>query len=125
MPHGVEAPEEYAFGDDVAARDLDAWAPVHDALVEVVDQERLRNLPLVLDAGVDVTAVRDAYDGELVGARGWDVMPEQPTVDEAWAYGWTSPDGQDVLVLVGLEARSGETHVPLTVLTTLPDEAAG
>jgi hypothetical protein len=72
-----------------------------------------------------VTAVRDAYDGELVGARGWDVMPEQPTVDEAWAYGWTSPDGQDVLVLVGLEARSGETHVPLTVLTTLPDEAAG
>ncbi|PUB24858.1 hypothetical protein C8K30_108115 [Promicromonospora sp. AC04] len=123
-PAGVEAPDEYAFGDDVAARDLRAWGPVYDALVEEVDEERLRNLPLVLDADVDVAEVRDAYQSELVGVRGWDAMPEQPTVDDAWAQGWTSPDGQDALVLVGLEPRSGETHVPLTVLTTLPDEGA-
>lgn len=35
------------------------------------------------------------------------------------------PDGRDVLVLVALEPGTGETVVPLTVLTTLPDENAG
>ncbi|GAA2242984.1 hypothetical protein GCM10010413_52130 [Promicromonospora sukumoe] len=121
MPPGVRAPEEYAFGDDVAGRDLRASGPVHDALSEEVDDERLRNLPLVLDVDVDPAAVRDAYADELVG-RGWTAMPELPDVDEAWTEGWTSPDGRDAFVLVGLEPRPDETHVPLTVLTTLPDE---
>jgi hypothetical protein len=124
LPDGVTAPEEYAFGDDVAARDLRAWGPVYDALATEVDEERLRTVPLVLDAEIDVAAVRDAYDDELAGARGWDALPQEPG-DEAWAQGWLSPDGQDALVLVGLEPRSGETHVPLTVVTTLPDEASG
>ena len=123
MPPGVQAPEEYAFGDDVASRDLRASSPVYDALTEEVDEERLRNLPLVLDVDADVAAVRDTYADELVG-RGWTVMPELPAVDGAWTEGWTSPDGRDALVLVGLEPGPGETHVPLTVLTTLPDEVA-
>ncbi len=67
MPPGVTAPDEYAFGDEVASRDLDAWGPVYDAIAEEVDEERRRNLPLVLDADVDVAEVRDAYDSELVG----------------------------------------------------------
>ena len=122
---GRDGPGRVRVRGCVASRDLRAWGPVYDALVEEVDEELLRNLPLVLDTAVDVAEVRDAYDSELVGVRGWDAMPEQPTVDEAWAQGWTSPDGQDALVLVGLEPRTGETHVPLTVLTTLPDEEAG
>lgn len=123
-PDGVTAPAEYAFGDDVAARDLRAWGPVYDALATEVDEERLRTVPLVLDTGVDVTEVRDAYDGELAGDRRWEPLSAQPGAG-AWAQGWTSPDGDDALVLVGLEPRSGETHVPLTVVTTLPDEASG
>jgi hypothetical protein len=121
MPDGVTAPEEYAFGDDVAARDLRATDPVYYALAAEVDRERLRTLPLVLDTAVDVAAVRDAYDDELAGARGWDALPLQPG-DDAWAQGWLSPDGEDTLALVGLEPGAGETHVSLTVLTTLPDE---
>ena len=123
MPPGVTAPDEYAFGDDVASRDLRASSPVHDALVQEVDAEKLRNLPLVLEVDADVTAVRDAYAAELAG-RGWTSMPDLPAGDDAWTQGWISADGRDALVLVGLEPEAGETYVPLTVLTTLPDEAA-
>ncbi len=123
MPSGVTAPDEYAFGDDVASRDLRASGPVHDVLVEEVDAEKLRSLPLVLEVDVDAAAVRDAYADELVG-RGWASMPDLPAGDDAWTQGWISADGRDVLVLVGLEPEAGEAHVPLTVLTTLPDEAA-
>lgn len=119
-PPGVQAPDEYAFGDEVASRDLRAWGPVHDELAADVGKERLHSLPLVLDAAADVAAVRDAYGSDLAEA-GWAVLPEQPaTSDGAWAHGWTSPDERDVLVLVALDPRPGETHVPLTVLTTLP-----
>jgi hypothetical protein len=122
LPSGVTAPEEYAFGDDVASRDLRASGPVYDALAEEVDEERMRNLPLVLETDADVAAVRDAYGDELVGVRGWETMQGLPEPDEAWVEGWISADGDDALVLVGLEPRPDETHVPLTVLTTLPDE---
>lgn len=124
LPDGVTAPAEYAFGDDVAARDLRAWGPVYDALAMDLDEERLRTVPLVLDTTVDVVTVQDAYAGELTGARGWEPLPQEPG-DEAWAQGWASPDGDDALVLVGLEPRPGETRVPLTVVTTLPDVASG
>ena len=123
-PAGVSAPEEYAFGDDVAARDLDAWGPVYDALVEDVDEERLRALPLVLDADADEAVVRDTYENELVGSRKWDTMSLHPIADGAWSQGWVSPDGRDALVLVGLEPEPGENRVPLTVLTTLPDKTS-
>lgn len=123
MPPGVTAPDEYAFGDDVASRDLRASGPVHDVLVEEVDADRLRNLPLVLEVDADVAAVRDAYADELVG-RGWTSMPDLPAGDDAWTQGWISADGRDALVLVALDPEEGEAHVPLTVLTTLPDEVA-
>ncbi|WP_285106522.1 hypothetical protein [Promicromonospora sp. MEB111] len=125
MPPGVTAPDEYAFGDDVASRDLRASGPVYDALAQEVDDERLRNLPLVLEVDADVAAVRDAYDTELAGERGWSALADLPAADGAWTEGWISADGRDALVLVGLEPRAGETHVPLTVLTTLPDEVTG
>ncbi|MEV0952445.1 hypothetical protein [Promicromonospora sp. NPDC050249] len=124
MPDGVTVPEEYAFGDDTAARDLRATDPVYYALAEQVDRDRLRTLPLVLETAVDVADVRVAYDDELAGARGWDALPLQPG-DDAWAQGWLSPDGEDAFALVGLEPAPGETHVSLTVLTTLPDESSG
>lgn len=41
-------------------------------------------------------------------------MPEPQTADDAWAHGWISPDGRDVLVLVALEPGTEETVVPLT-----------
>ncbi len=123
MPPGVTAPDEYAFGDDVASRDLRASGPVHDVLVEEVDADRLRNLPLVLEVDADVAAVRGAYADELVG-RGWTSMPDLPAGDDAWTQGWISADGRDALALVALDPEEGEAHVPLTVLTTLPDEVA-
>lgn len=124
MPDGVTAPEGYAFGDDVAARDLRATDPVYYALVAEIDRERLYSRPLVLETAVDVAAVRDAYDDELAGVRGWDALPLEAG-DDAWAQGWLSPDGEDAFALVGLEPGPGETHVSLTLLTTLPEEASG
>lgn len=125
MPPGVTAPDEYAFGDDVASRDLRASGPVYDALAQKVDEEHLRNLPLVLEVEADVASVREAYGGVLAGERGWTALADLPAADGAWTEGWISADGRDALVLVGLDPRAGETHVPLTVLTTLPDEVAG
>lgn len=124
LPPGVEEPAEYAFGDAVAREDQRAWGAVFDALAADDDDDVLRVVHLTLDAGVDAEVIRLAYDRALADDRGWRVAtPDVAVGDDAWVHGYESPDGGDVLVLVGLESGSGDALVPLNIVTTLPESS--
>lgn len=121
LPPGVEEPAEYAFGDAVAREDQQAWGAVFDALAPDYDERALRVVHLTRDAGIDAEVVRLAYDKELADDRGWRVVtPDVVVDDDVWVHGYESPDGDDVLVLVGFEPGSGDAFVPLSIVTTLP-----
>lgn len=120
---GVEVPDEYAFGDAVMARDQHAWGSVFDTLEPRFDRRRLRVAHATLAAEVGAESLRREADRDLVDVRGWrPVTVDVSTARDAWAFGYESPDGDDVLVLVGVEPRPDERLVPLSVVTTLPDD---
>lgn len=116
-PAGVEEPAEYAFGDEVASRDQRAWGPVFDQM----EDDDLRVVHLTVDASVDPGRIVGDLDREMVDERGWAGLTDQTTDPGTWTHGYQSPDGDDVLILVGLTPRDGDDLVPLTALTTLAD----
>ena len=119
-PAGVGRSEEYAFGDAVGARDLRAWGPVFDTLAERYGGEaRLRVIHLTLQADADLAALRRRFDEEMIDRRRWRSATLETRLDGAWAHGYESSDGRDVLMLVALTPRPGETLVPFNVLTTI------
>lgn len=118
---GVEQPAEIAFGDAVMSRDQHAWGRVFDELGPRFGQGRLRVDHLTLTADVTAADLRRDYDLEMVDDRGWQATTAPAVPEGAWAFGYETPDGSHVLMLVGLEPRAGETLVPLTLLTTLPE----
>lgn len=120
-PAGVGEPAEYAFGDAGSARSQHAWGPVLDTLATRF--ERLRVVHLTLRADIDAAALRRDLDREMIETRRWKAVAPQAHSDDAWVFGYESPDGRQVLMLVGPAPRPGDSSVPLTVLTTLPDAA--
>ncbi|MGI5218774.1 hypothetical protein [Nocardia sp. CA-290969] len=119
-PAGVEQPPEYSFGDAVAGRSQRAWGPVFDALAQRFGRERLEVGDYTLTAETGPDALRRELDAELVGQRGWRTMAPQTVPSDAWAFGYERPDGRHIVALIGLDARPGDTRVPLTVVTTFP-----
>ncbi|WP_105385054.1 hypothetical protein [Neorhizobium alkalisoli] len=121
LPQGGEQPAEYAFGDAVMKRDQHAWGPVFDALAPRFGKARLRVVHLALAATVDSENIRRHFDREMVDRRKWRPVLQETRPHNGWAYGYESPNGRHVFTLVGLRPRPGESVVPLSIVTTLPN----
>ncbi len=119
-PAGVEQPPEYSFGDAVAGRSQRAWGPVFDALARRFGRERLTVGEYTLATATGPDALRRELDTEMIERRGWATMAPGAVPSDAWTFGYERPDGRHVVVLIGLDARPGDTRVPLTVMTTFP-----
>ena len=121
-PPGVSAPEEYSFGDVVAAKDWRAVSLVLDTLEDRFGEKSMRITIRNLDDAADPEAIKAYYMTHLPG---WielelDADPRR----QSWSFALVSPDQDQAFAVVALtpEAAGYTGKVPMSVLTNLPPD---
>ncbi|GEP09530.1 hypothetical protein [Methylobacterium gnaphalii] len=119
---GVTIAKDDAFTDAVRTADKQSQKDVLDQLASRFGRD-LRILPRRVDSDAEPLPIKEHYEKELAGARGW---KEFPLTDygSTWSFAYISPDNRQVFAAVVLNPRfapEGGGDVPLTILTNLPD----